>query len=539
MKSNHFLKNDMKASTNSLSVQGAKDLYKQAQQHLSDMQFRQAEQCCENILQYYPRHSETLYLIAHLMRQTGQDLKAIEYCQRAIAINGTRAKYFALLAYCFFVTGHYDSAIDSAAQGAAIECSNGDTLESLGSIFIFTASYDKALVFFEQAIRQAPGHAPLHYGLGNVLRIVGRIEEAGQVFDTAIKRFPHYAKFHWALSHLARQSEHNNHISILESELNRPSMTKEDESYLHFALAKEYDDIGNPSDSFASLVRANELKRETIHYDIDQDKSLFRDIRNNFTAELLNRKIKGHDSSEPIFIVGMPRSGTTLVEQIVSSHSSVQSKGELVHFGYQLKRLTHQSRQGWVHSMDDLDFNKLGKSYIDSVRSNANHSRHFTDKLPTNFLYIGLIRLALPNAKIIHVSRNPLAICYSNFRLHFSGSFKCTYSLSELGEYYLLYHQLMNHWRQLLADQILEVSYENLVQNQETETRRILTFCGLEWQDSCLSFYKNSQPVASASSAEVREPIYQSSVQHWLSYKKHLAPLIELIQQAGIQFQDH
>ena len=513
-------------------------MYKQAQQYLSDKQFRQAEQCCENILQYYPRHGETLFLIAHLMRQTGQDSKAIDFCQRAIAINGKRAEYFALLAYCFFVTGQYDSAVDSAAEGAAIDCSDGNTLESLGSIFVFTSNYDKALVFFKQAIRQAPDHAPLNYNLGNVLRIVGCIEEAGQVFNTAIKRFPYYAKFHWALSHLARQSEQNNHISVLESELKRPSMTKEDESYLHFALAKEYDDIGNPGDSFTSLARANKLKRETIHYDIDQDKSLFRNIKNNFTADLLDRRIKGHDSSEPIFIVGMPRSGTTLVEQIVSSHSNVQSKGELAHFGYQLRRLTQQSRQGWFNCLGELDFNKLGKSYIDSVRSNADHSRHFTDKLPTNFLYIGLIHLALPNAKIIHVNRNPLAICYSNFRMLFSGSFKCTYSLSELGEYYLLYHQLMSHWRQLLTGRIFEVSYEDLVQNQETETRRILSFCGLEWQDACLSFHKNAQPVASASSARVREPIYQSSVQHWRSYREQLAPMIEMFQQAGIQFQD-
>lgn len=529
----------MKASTSSLSVQGARDLYTQAQQYLSEKQFRQAGQCCENILQYYPRHSETLFLLAHVMRQTGQDSRAIDFCQRAIAINGNRAGYFSLLAYCFFVTGQYDRAVESATAGAAVVCSDGDTLESLGSIFTFTASYEKALDFFEQAITRAPDHAPLNYGLGNVLRIVGRIEEAGQVFNTAIKRFPHYAKFHWALSHLARQSEQNNHISVLESELKRPCMTKTDESYLHFALAKEYDDIGNAGDSFTSLAKANKLKRETIHYNIDQDKSLFRDIQDNFTADLLDGRMQGHDNSEPIFIVGMPRSGTTLVEQIVSSHSNVQSKGELVHFGYQLARLTQQSHQGWVNCLGDLDFNRLGRCYIDSVRAKAGLCHNFTDKLPTNFIYLGLIHLALPNAKIIHVNRNPLATCYSNFRLLFSSSFKCAYSLSELGEYYLLYHQLMSHWRQLLADRIFEVSYEDLVQNQEAETRRILSFCGLEWQDACLSFHKNSQPVASASSVQIREPIYQSSVRHWRSYRKQLAPIIEMFQQAGIQYQDN
>ena len=514
-------------------------MYMQAQQYLSEKKFRQAEQCCQNILQYYPRHDQTLFLIAHLMRQTGQDSRAIDFCQRAIAINGKRADYFSLLAYCFFVTGQYDNAVDSAAEGAAIDCSDGKTLESLGSIFVFTSRYEKALVFFERATEQAPDHAPLIYGLGNVLRIVGRIEEAGQVFNTAIRRFPHFAKFHWALSHLGRQSEQNNHISVLESELKRSSMTKEDESYLYFALAKEYDDIGNPGDSFASLTRANKLKRETIHYDIDQDKSLFRDIKNNFTADLLDRRIKGYDSSAPIFIVGMPRSGTTLVEQIVSSHSDVQSRGELAHFGYQLKRLTQQSHEGWFNCLGDLDYSSLGRSYIDSVRLDAGLSRKFTDKLPTNFIYIGMIHLALPNAKIIHVNRDPLATCYSNYRLLFSSSFRCAYTLSELGEYYLLYHQLMSHWRQLLADRIFEVSYEDLVQNQETETRRILSFCGLEWQDACLSFHKNPQPVASASSAQVREPIYQSSVQHWRSYREQLAPLIERFQQAGIQFDDN
>ena len=229
-----------------------------------------------------------------------------------------------------------------------------------------------------------------------------------------------------------------------------------------------------------------------------------------------------------------------MLERILSSHSQVYSAGELKNFGVELKYMSGvQSNElldvATVAAAQRIDYKALGKTYIESTQPWTEQTAHFIDKLPFNYLYIGFIHRALPQAKIIHMRRNPMDTCFSNYKQMFANAYKYSYDLEELAQYYLMYRQLMQHWHSVLPGKILDVDYEILIENQESETQRVLEFCDLDWEDACLDFHKNKQAVATASASQVREPIYRSSLQKWRHYANWLQPLQDILEQAGVK----
>jgi hypothetical protein len=347
---------------------------------------------------------------------------------------------------------------------------------------------------------------------------------------------------HSALSHVRRQTPEKNHIGRLEKLLKQVGDDVNGELYLRHSLAKEYDDTERYDKAFEHLSAGNSRRRKNLNYDIEDDRRLFERVENLFTRETMNDASRGHATEEPIFVVGMPRTGTTLTERILTSHSRVFSAGELKNFSLSLKRASG-TRSNVVLDTETLqkgmevDFEALGKAYLDSTRPATGHTAHFTDKLPLNFLYIGFIHLALPNARIICLRRNPLDTCLSNFRQLFDVNFSYynyAYDIMETGRYYVLFHCLMAHWQRILPGKVLEVQYENLVAEQESESRRIVEHCGLGWEEACLAFERNTAAVATASAVQVREPIYATAVERWRRYEAQLRPLRDLFESEGI-----
>jgi hypothetical protein len=311
------------------------------------------------------------------------------------------------------------------------------------------------------------------------------------------------------------------------------------EVQLRYALAKECEDLGEYAESFDMLQSAARLQRQNMRYDLATDLATVQWIIDAFPSRESAPAAQCSDEA-PIFVLGLPRSGTTLVERILSSHSQLAAAGELNCFALAmvaaLRRQEQQrlSRRELVARSAGMDFAALGHDYLRRARREAGVSGRFVDKMPLNYLYCGLIRRALPKAKIVHVTRHPMAVCYAMYKALFKDAYPFSYDLGEIAQYYLGYRRLMAHWISTMPGEVYELSYEALIADQLGETRRLLQFCGLDWQDACGRFYENPAASATASAAQVRRPIYTSSVAQWRHYEAQLAGLRAQLAAAGV-----
>ena len=398
----------------------------------------------------------------------------------------------------------------------------GLVLQEQGDLYGAKAAY-------EQVVSAAPDHAQAHDSLGVVLQALGDLDAAVASFRRAISARPDYAEAHRHLAFARRHVEVDDDIRLTESLLESDA---DDASVMHasFALAKICDDLGQYDDAFMYLSRANRLKRQTIRYDVGQDRVFFENLKRTFDKTFFaDHENWGVDDPAPIFILGMPRSGTTLVEQILASHSRVRGAGETL----DLDRLLWEAHEtdlekDWCDAMSansKYEVMDLAASYLSSLKRSGPAAERITDKTPGNFHYVGMIRVMLPRAKVINCVRDPLDTCFSCYQNYFTQGVSFAYELSELGTYYRLYANLMDHWQESLPGFVHDLRYEELLQNQEAETRKLLEFCDMEWDDACLDFHLTERPVHTASVNQVRRPIYKSSLGRAARYSKHLAPL--------------
>jgi len=363
---------------------------------------------------------------------------------------------------------------------------------------------------------------------------VGKLSEGRAALVEAIRLAPLSAKYRRHLSEMIRFRDGDSHLTEMERLLgDADTLALGERTDLHFALGKAYDDLGRHAEAAQQWLQGNALKRGEISYDAAAMDEGFERIRNVFAQDWLKiQQDVGHPSAIPVFIIGMPRSGTTLVEQILASHPQVFGGGEMKYFADGIREI-EASRYALypdvASTMTGSHFADLGKRYLtESLRLARRGALHVTDKMPSNFLFAGLIHLSLPNAPIIHTVRDPVDTCLSCFSKLFTDELNYTYDLAELGRYYRQYQLLMAHWKRVLpAGRIFDVHYEELVEDVEGLARRIVAHCGLEWDTRCLSFQENERPVRTASATQVREPVYKSSVGRWRPYRAFLAPLLQ------------
>ena len=423
----------------------------------------------------------------------------------------------------------YERALALRPDFVEAYCNLGNTLKEQGKL-------DAAVDRYRQALATNPRYADAYNNLGSALRDLGRLEEAHRAYEKAIELAPNRPLFYLSYATSKRFTPGDVHLATMEKLASDSSLAETDRMYLHFALGKAYGDLRDHEESFRHLIEGNALKRQRTVYDEAESRDLLGRIPAVFTPELMRDKQNlGDPSPVPVFIVGMPRSGTTLIEQILASHPKVFGAGELALLDAAVGTLRRPDGgvvpfPEVVLSMGGEQLRELGTSYVAAIRDLAPKAERITDKAPLNFRFAGLIHLALPHARIIHVRRDPIDTCLSCFSKLFAGDQPYSYDLAELGRFYRYYEALMEHWRRVLPPGVmLEVQYEDITNDLEGQARRLVAHCGLEWDDACLSFHLTQRPVQTLSAAEVRQPIYRTSVGRSRPYQRVLGPLLEAL----------
>lgn len=502
----------------------------------------QALATCQQLNHRYPDYAYGWYLASFLMKKAGNPVDALGAIDRALQL-GHSDKFQLQKAKCLFDAGNIPGAV--AAIGPLAEGSFGDPdlHNEVGSQLFLLGDYRKALVHYSQAIKLDDRRADFHFNRAALQRYLGDMEGAEAGFNAVIALKPDEFEAYNGRAQLRRQTAGRNHVGQLREVISRTSdpfgLTQ-----LHYALGKELEDIGDFDGAFASLSQGAGIKRRHMQYSVETDLQIMAKIREVYGPGLFGGHIAGSTIADPIFILGMPRTGTTLVERILGSHSKVFSAGELNNFSLELIRQVKAtvrpvpaSRLDFVAATAGLDFRALGDAYISSTRPLRDGSPYFIDKLPFNFLYAGLIHLALPRARIVNLQRHPMDTCFAVYKQWFKDAYPFSYDLDELGQYYVAYDRLMRHWNDAMPGVIHTLRYEDLVADAEGESRRLLDYCGLPWEDQCLRFYENPQASTTASAVQVRQPIYDTSVGKWRHYARQLEPLRLYLEQAGIDTQ--
>ena len=475
-------------------------------------------------------------LSAHALdsHRAGQLGEAIGGYDRILALQPFAAEIHNNRGLALADLGRHEEAAESFRRSAELKPGNPQTLCNWGVTLAQLERGAEAEAKFRQAVAASPGFAGAYNNLGLVLKEQGRMAEAVQATEAAIRLAPREPAYYDNLAAIKPLAAGDPHLAALETlAADAASLSPTHRMHLHFALAKACEHGGRWQDAFQNLLAANALKRRQVAYDEAATLAHMQRIRACLSRDFIaQREGSGDPSGVPIFIVGMPRSGTTLIEQILASHPQVAGGGELGLFEAALDA-TRQALPGSLAfpdaaaAMSPRHFRDLGAGYAAKLAQRAAGAMRVTDKMPTNFLQAGLIHLALPNAVILHAVRDPIDTCVSCFSVHFSRGQAHTYDLAELGRYYRHYRSLMNHWRHALpSGRILDIRYEELVADPERMTRRIVAACGLHWDARCLAFYQSERLVRTASAAQVRRPIYRGAVGRGRRYENFLAPLL-------------
>lgn len=438
-------------------------------------------------------------------------------------------------------SGETTKAVQAYKKALKLNPKHGLSWNNLGSALEQQGDKKAALKAYEKAVALNAEHAEAQNNAGAIYSEQGKLDEAKTSFAAAIKARPSFVESHYNLSSLKTYTPDDPHLAMLEGvHAQREQLTPHARIRYDFALGKALDDIGQYDRAFAAYDEGNRIQHALLPMDEARADALLDAILQTFTTEFFKERARWPGAKPrgktPIFIVGMPRSGTTLLEQILCSHKSVFGAGELTELNEVITEATgasaDQSFVPGVVSLSKEQVKKIGDQYIERVWKLSPDSKYITDKMPANFFYLGLIHLALPNAKIIHAMRDPMDSCFSCFSRLFNDTMEFAYDQGTLGRYYRRYMTLMRHWHKVLPEgTILDLPYEDMVADTEGQARRVLKFVGLPWDDKCLEFYKNDRLVKTASVAQVRKPIYKTSVARWKHFARHLQPLLELVRE--------
>ena len=473
--------------------------------------------------------------------ETGRVSAAIADVSRAIALV-PRGEYRAQLARLQIMLRQDGAAVETLAAAEQALPDDALSRDTMGCVYARLGEHAASLPHFTEAVRLAPDNTEFRYNEAVALNFIGKVAEAEAALEALLAIAPDAARAHYLLSSLRGQTAERNHVAQLETALARAAEPR-DRLLLGYALAKELDDLGQPQAAFARLATANAEHRARLPYSFARDGANFDAIEWTWPQVAAAPVVAAPDAA-PIFVIGMPRTGTTLVDRILSSHPEVWSAGELQAMPLAVKMASGTRTRtvldaATVAAAAGEDLGVIGQDYLARAQTHAGarESGRFTDKFPGNFQYAGFITRALPNAKIVCLRRHPLDTVLANFRNLFAVSsryYDYSYDLMDIARYYVRFDRLMAFWRSALPGRILELRYEELVADQQRETMALLAHCGLDWNEACLDFHQNIAPVSTPSAAQVRRPMYNDAVARWERHRDALAGVISYFEAEGI-----
>jgi len=532
-----------KEPSNSSEFAAAKALESKVWALLAQDKQKQAIAECERLNGLYPAFGSGWHTASQLAVRLGNAPAALAAIERALAIDPGHISWQLQHAMCLARLGRIDEMQKAVQQLSASDMTTVYQFSALAMLQTQLGLRESAVELYKKTIRLEPGEARHYYNVACLQRSLGDLEQAEENFDAAIQRDPADYESWKIRSDLRRQTVERNHVDELERLLAGNIEEERGQVQVRYALAKEFEDLGEAEKSFEQLKSGSDLRRKLMQYDVGRDLETIETIKQTFGDEVFRGSSECSSNAEPIFVLGLPRTGTTLVERILASHSDVFAAGELNNFAAQLMTMMRRQNAGKQVSRDEivassasLDFKKLGESYIDSTRPFTGKSARFIDKMPLNYLYVGLIHLALPNATIVNLQRDPMDTCYAIYKQLFVDAYPFSYQLEELAKYYVAYHGLMEHWNSILPGVVHTVKYEELVDDLETKARQLLAASNLDWQPQCLKFHENREASTTASTAQIRRPVYKTSIGKWRDYSKQLAPVADILNEAGIHF---
>ena len=513
--------------------QQAVTLHRQGQLGLAETYYRQ-------VLASRPQHAGTLSNLGSILARDDKRLdEALAMMAQAVTLEPGNAAFQLNLAFGFYRVGRLDEAEKAYLASIRLEPGNAVAYENLAKVYYDRGELDRVLQLLEEGLDKIPGNSSLYALQATCLSAAGRFDEAIGACRHVLQQEPNNAGIMRLLAKLKKHQYVDDEVRAMEALLADQSITAGDRIQLCFGLGKVYEDLQQYDRSFDYYAQGNSLKRKSISFDIREREDGFNRISAFFNGEFFRQHRYG-DFSEftPVFVMGMPRSGSTLIEQILCQHDRVSTIGEvdcMQHAVFSVLR--NKPSPEFPEGLADLnveDVSAMRRQYLQYVR-NLTDKPFVVDKMPGNYIYIGLIRLMFPGARIIHTRRDPVATCWSCFLQLFATGQRFAFDLTELGKYYLIYRRLMQHWHEVLPGMIYDIDYEQLVRNQEDETGKLLDYCGLPWDENCLNFHRAGGWVSTASQQQVREKIYDSSLERWRPYEANLGPLLEAL---GIRKED-
>lgn len=500
--------------------------------------FDEASECCKRLLGAKPDLVEAHFLVGLIALELKQTWTAVSAFGSVTTLKADHGAAWANLARVFMLAGQPARADAALEKAVKHNDSNPVVLDLIGAVYGLLGDQQEASVWIARALRKAPGSVPFLVNQANNHMFLGKLDDAEEVLRRVLGLQAGNPNANWMLSNI-RKAKDRDHVKKLERMVRQERRNPRALAFLNYGLGKELEDLGEWDNAFEAFDRGAKARRSTIEFDEQSEIEMYNAFGEVFTSDWLEENATGHGDPSPIFVIGQPRTGTTLVERIITSHSQVHSAGELKQFSTCIRRLSnYRERKRYsaklAHLAAKVDCERLGKAYMATTAKMRGSLPRFVDKLPPNYLYVPLILKALPEAKIVHLTRNPMDACFASFKQLFADAYPHSYGQAEMARHHARYYHLMTHWRERFAGRFFDIAYEDTARDLEPNARALIEFLELPWEEACLHFHRQDTAVTTASAVQVRQPAHTRSIGRWLRYENQLGLMRKTLQLQGV-----